>query len=628
MSKRPTWSVWRRAERGFVACVVVAIAVAAHADAAGASPSASVSPSIGLVDGQTVLVSGSGFQAGVPNGIFECGVGAPGAGCDESTFVPAGSSGSFSNVSFSVKQILSTSGGSFDCGAPGADCYLGIDTGPTDFTNVPISFAASGPRFSVSPNSKVINGQTVRVWGNNFVSGAQAGVYECKAGATDTSQCDVAGGVGVGSAGSFAIDFVVHRSITVNGSAFDCGLSAAKCVVAAGTSGSNFAGAPLTFVASPSGCVTPANGTYLGTWSTTNSLGGLGPNVGGSYQADLTFSGASISGSLSVVTGTTGVAVGDPIAGTLTCNTYSLTLASSVTGASFLVLGAFTSNTRLEEAVYGPTPGYPNLETDVIADGVFTPGDASCSGGKACAVAGTVAASASSPSETVVATGTPDHPPGTVHLTYGSGTLTCPNTPATKYPVGTLRDTGFSSKNSLRLTVTLRQVAATTTAGVCFNSTRSFKSHSPATSKPGGGSGLLLTCATTKNVAPCVKSSSQIGTSIVVTFLVPGGDPRFVIVWPTGRQSWVTKGGIATVGGHYFAKLCTQGGRLPVHWKIVSGKLPPGITFDTSTGTMAGTPSTAGSYTAFVQATDSSNPPQKTQRQRVPITVKAAASTH
>ena len=205
--------------------------------------------------------------------------------------------------------------------------------------------------------------------------------------------------------------------------------------------------------------------------------------------------------------------------------------------------------------------------------------------------------------------------------------MTCPNTQATKSPVTSLTDTGYSAKTKLRLTVTLRQAAATSAAQVCFQSTKPFKSQSPTTSNPGGGTGLLLTCAATKKVAPCVVSSKQVGTSIVATFEVRGGDPKFAIEWPAGRQSWLSsKSAIGTVGTPYGAAIHARGGRAPYHWKKLSGHLPPGVTLNPSTGSITGTPTAKGIYTAGLQASDSSSPPQKTQSQSVPITIKPAAS--
>src|SRR5215475_6981510 len=73
-----------------------------------------------------------------------------------------------------------------------------------------------------------------------------------------------------------------------------------------------------------------------------------------------------------------------------------------------------------------------------------------------------------------------------------------------------------------------------------------------------------------------------------------------------------------------------SGGTPPLHW-IQSGALPPGMSLD-STGSLAGTPITAGTYVFAVIVTDSSTPAMSAQAPvnlRIndsPIVVSAAPS--
>lgn len=61
----------------------------------------------------------------------------------------------------------------------------------------------------------------------------------------------------------------------------------------------------------------------------------------------------------------------------------------------------------------------------------------------------------------------------------------------------------------------------------------------------------------------------------------------------------------ATVGVAYAGfTVAASGGRAPYSYGIWGGQLPPGITLDASTGEVAGTPTTAGSYSATLSATD------------------------
>ena len=103
-------------------------------------------------------------------------------------------------------------------------------------------------------------------------------------------------------------------------------------------------------------------------------------------------------------------------------------------------------------------------------------------------------------------------------------------------------------------------------------------------------------------------------------FVVPGGDPRFYIVCPHGRQVWLSHYGTAHLGKKYAAQLQSSGGRSPIHWKVSSGKLPSGCNLNTKTGAITGAPTRKGRYSAVVRATDSEDPPQ-TASINVPITV-------
>jgi hypothetical protein len=51
--------------------------------------------------------------------------------------------------------------------------------------------------------------------------------------------------------------------------------------------------------------------------------------------------------------------------------------------------------------------------------------------------------------------------------------------------------------------------------------------------------------------------------------------------------------------------LNATGGTAPYHWNFASGTLPPGLTLGTD-GTLSGRPTTAGTYTAYIEAFDAS----------------------
>lgn len=60
----------------------------------------------------------------------------------------------------------------------------------------------------------------------------------------------------------------------------------------------------------------------------------------------------------------------------------------------------------------------------------------------------------------------------------------------------------------------------------------------------------------------------------------------------------------STVGQAYSYQVQSSGGQLPVTYSLVSGSLPPGLSLS-STGLISGTPTTAGSYSFTLRATDS-----------------------
>jgi hypothetical protein len=61
----------------------------------------------------------------------------------------------------------------------------------------------------------------------------------------------------------------------------------------------------------------------------------------------------------------------------------------------------------------------------------------------------------------------------------------------------------------------------------------------------------------------------------------------------------------ATVGGFYSALLAATGGDAPYSWSLTSGALPPGLTVNRSSGSIAGSPTSPGSFTFSVRVTDS-----------------------
>lgn len=71
------------------------------------------------------------------------------------------------------------------------------------------------------------------------------------------------------------------------------------------------------------------------------------------------------------------------------------------------------------------------------------------------------------------------------------------------------------------------------------------------------------------------------------------------------------------------ATLQSGGGNPPVTWSISAGTLPAGLTLNAGSGAITGSPTTAGSSTFTVQATDSSTPTAQTATKQLTIRVNA-----
>lgn len=78
----------------------------------------------------------------------------------------------------------------------------------------------------------------------------------------------------------------------------------------------------------------------------------------------------------------------------------------------------------------------------------------------------------------------------------------------------------------------------------------------------------------------------------------------------------------ATSGSYYSANVRPSGGQAPYFYSQVSGKLPTGVSFDSASGAIVGTPVQKGKFTIKVSVSDSSSPVQKVT---VSVTLNVAA---
>jgi hypothetical protein len=68
----------------------------------------------------------------------------------------------------------------------------------------------------------------------------------------------------------------------------------------------------------------------------------------------------------------------------------------------------------------------------------------------------------------------------------------------------------------------------------------------------------------------------------------------------------------ATAHQQYEVRLQATGGVAPLHWEIVTGKLPKGLELNEDTGVISGTTEETGDFQVTVALTDSASPPHRT----------------
>ena len=214
---------------------------------------AQLSPASGLVDLQSITVTGAGFTPGYAVTIEECVVAkTQNQSCDYSTVrtITADLHGAFT-ASYWVRRKISTYSGTSlvttDCGARSGACTLTLFGSPSQPSpSVPLDFDAAVPAVpatvSAAPDTGLVNDQRVSVTIGGFTPDHPVELIECTADAVDEadlSYCDYGTAIVTTPGGPTGqASFVVRSTIGSNEGPEDCTTAPGACVlVAVGTGG-------------------------------------------------------------------------------------------------------------------------------------------------------------------------------------------------------------------------------------------------------------------------------------------------------------------------------------------------------------------------------------------------------
>lgn len=241
----------------------------------------------------------------------------------------------------------------------------------------------------------------------------------------------------------------------------------------------------------------------------------------------------------------------------------------------------------------------------------------------------------------------------------GCGTLTNVTTTSVTYnaPTGlttsltvsleAIANDNKSATKTVTITVVLPPTFPTTVAttlanganGVGYNQTiTATNGVSPLTYKITPGSGSLpagLTLNTTGSIIG-TPSGPITGQPNPSTFTITVTDsattplsvvsPQYSILVNPAPKLSITATTLpnGTVNANYSAGISSTGGVTPLTWRLVSGSVPPGLTFNTNSGQITGVPTLAGAYSFTPAVVDSAIPPQNITGNQLTITVSNA----
>jgi hypothetical protein len=218
-------------------------------------PDFSATPTTGLVDGDRIHVTGSGWQEHGLVGLLFCPAGAGGADdCDQDGpgFVITSGTGTFDEVLTARTILHPAGGGQVDCRVEACALVAAPSASLRRAVEVPLGYDPAGGllhlAIEVRPDHDLADGDRVLVRGTGGRPGTWLVARQCLARATSYHQCNTAdlGGIFVPRTAdradpvgqSFSRRFVVHRILHLgNGDRVDCAIR--PCAITVGDEWTN-----------------------------------------------------------------------------------------------------------------------------------------------------------------------------------------------------------------------------------------------------------------------------------------------------------------------------------------------------------------------------------------------------
>jgi hypothetical protein len=203
-------------------------------------------PDTGLVDGQIVVINGSGFDPNTQVGWSQCRFRVPIGGQDDCDLGNIGLASTDANgefqADFTVNRYVNAASGTFDCVTSTLDDGCGIGAGTlSDYDKSgsgriffdPLTDGVSPPRIEVDQSSGLVDGQQLLVTGSGFAPGSSAYLTQCPIGGSNgIGSCYGSGSVGdiqTDANGNFAVTVPAQRVVSGSSGDVDCYTSPYPC---------------------------------------------------------------------------------------------------------------------------------------------------------------------------------------------------------------------------------------------------------------------------------------------------------------------------------------------------------------------------------------------------------------